>query len=80
MAHIAQDKAMLEAFKRGQDIHATTAASHLQQYALEDVSKSQRRHAKAINFGLIYGMSPFGLTRSTDLTLAEAENFVARVF
>lgn len=79
MAHIAQDKAMLEAFKRSQDIHATTAAA-IFNIALEDVSKSQRRHAKAINFGLIYGMSPFGLTRSTDLTLAEAENFVAEYF
>jgi DNA polymerase-1 len=44
------------------------------------VDKDQRRHAKAVNFGLIYGMSPFGLTRYTDLTLAEAENFVRAYF
>jgi DNA polymerase-1 len=44
------------------------------------VTKEQRRHAKAINFGLIYGMSPFGLTRTTDLTLAEAEDFVKTYF
>ena len=47
---------------------------------IEQVTKQQRRHAKAINFGLIYGMSPFGLTRTTDLTLAEAENFVKEYF
>jgi DNA polymerase I-like protein with 3'-5' exonuclease and polymerase domains len=47
---------------------------------LEAVTKEMRRHAKAINFGLIYGMSAFGLTRSTDLTLAEAENFVKTYF
>jgi DNA polymerase-1 len=44
------------------------------------VNKDQRRHAKAVNFGLVYGMSAFGLTRSTDLTLAEAENFVREYF
>jgi DNA polymerase-1 len=44
------------------------------------VTKEQRRHAKAINFGLIYGMSAFGLSRSTDLTLGEAENFVKEYF
>lgn len=79
MAHIAQDKAMMDAFHKGQDIHATTAAA-IFDVPLEQVSKAQRRHAKAINFGLIYGMSPFGLTRTTDLTLAEAENFVAEYF
>ncbi len=47
---------------------------------LDDVDSAQRRHAKAINFGLIYGMSPFGLTRTTDLTLAEAEDFVEAYF
>ncbi len=79
VAHMAQDKAMLRAFNAGQDIHATTAAS-IYGIALEDVTKKQRRHAKAINFGLIYGMSPYGLTRTTDLTLAEAEGFVEAYF
>ena len=79
VAHMAQDQAMLEAFKKGQDIHATTAAA-IYDMPLEQVTKKERRHAKAINFGLIYGMSPFGLTRSTDLTLAEAENFVKAYF
>jgi DNA polymerase-1 len=76
---MAQDKAMLDAFRADEDIHKATAAAI---YGIEmaQVSKEQRRHAKAINFGLIYGMSPFGLTRTTDLTLAEAENFVNTYF
>jgi DNA polymerase-1 len=79
VAHMARDEAMLAAFRQGQDIHATTAAA-IYGVPLESVSKEQRRHAKAINFGLIYGMSAFGLTRSTELTLAEAEDFVAAYF
>ncbi len=79
VAHMAQDEAMLAAFRAGQDIHATTAAA-IYGIPLEQVTKEQRRHAKAINFGLIYGMSAYGLTLSTDLTLAEAENFVQTYF
>ena len=79
VAHIAQDKAMMDAFHKGLDIHAATAAA-IEDVPIEQVTKQQRRHAKAINFGLIYGMSPFGLTRTTDLTLAEAENFVKEYF
>ncbi len=79
VAHIAQDEAMLAAFRADQDIHAATAAA-IYNVPIEAVTKEQRRHAKAINFGLIYGMSPFGLTRTTDLTLAEAENFVEAYF
>ncbi len=79
VAHMAQDKAMLDAFRAGQDIHATTAAA-IYNIPLERVTKEMRRHAKAINFGLIYGMSAFGLTRSTELTLAEADEFVKAYF
>lgn len=79
VAHMANDEAMLAAFRAGEDIHATTAAA-IYDVPLEQVTKDMRRHAKAINFGLIYGMSAFGLTRSTDLTLAEAENFVKAYF
>jgi DNA polymerase-1 len=79
VAHMSEDDAMLAAFKAGQDIHAATAAA-IYNVALAEVDRSQRRHAKAINFGLIYGMSPFGLTRTTDLTLAEAEDFVEAYF
>lgn len=79
VAHMAQDEAMLAAFHAGEDIHATTAAA-IYNLELEQVTRDMRRHAKAINFGLIYGMSAFGLTRSTELTLAEAENFVRTYF
>jgi DNA polymerase-1 len=78
-AHMANDENMLAAFRAGQDIHATTAAA-IYNVPLDEVTKDQRRHAKAINFGLIYGMSAFGLTRTTELTLAEAENFVKAYF
>jgi len=74
VAEMARDEAMLKAFREDQDIHATTAAA-IFEIPIEKVTKVQRRQAKAINFGLIYGMSAFGLTRSTDLTLAEAEDF-----
>jgi DNA polymerase-1 len=79
VAHMAQDEAMLAAFRAGQDIHATTAAA-VQGIALDEVTPQMRRHAKAINFGLIYGMSAYGLTNATDLTLAEAENFIETYF
>lgn len=79
VADMAKDKAMQEAFRAGQDIHAATAAA-IYNVPLSSVSSEQRRHAKAINFGLIYGMTPFGLTRTTDLTLAEAEEFVTAYF
>ena len=78
-AHMADDKAMLAAFHQGHDIHAATAAA-IYGIPLEQVNKAQRRHAKAVNFGLIYGMSAFGLTRSSDLTLAEAEDFIEAYF
>lgn len=79
VAHIANDEAMLQAFRDGQDIHATTASGILG-IPLGEVTGDQRRNAKAVNFGLIYGLSPFGLSRGTDLTLAEAENFVKAYF
>ncbi len=79
VAHISGDQAMLGAFRAGQDIHAATAAA-IHSIPLETVTGEQRRHAKAINFGLMYGMSAFGLTRTTDLTLAEAEDFVDAYF
>jgi DNA polymerase-1 len=78
-AHMAQDQTMLDAFRESQDIHITTAAA-VYDIDLEDVTPEQRREAKAINFGLIYGMSAYGLTQGTDLTLAEAEMFVETYF
>ncbi len=79
VAHMAGDEAMLNAFRAGQDIHATTAAA-IYGVPLNAVTKEMRRHSKAINFGLIYGMSAFGLTRSTELTLSESQDFVAAYF
>jgi DNA polymerase-1 len=79
VAHMAGDEAMLNAFRAGQDIHATTAAA-IYGVPLEAVTKEMRRHSKAINFGLIYGMSAFGLTRSTELTLSESQDFVEAYF
>lgn len=79
VAHMSKDEAMLSAFRKGEDIHAATAAAILN-IPLNQVSKEQRRSAKAINFGLIYGMSAFGLSTSTGLTLGESENFVKAYF
>jgi DNA polymerase-1 len=76
---MAGDHAMLDAFREGKDIHTTTAAA-IHNKPDEEVTSQQRRDAKAINFGLIYGMSAYGLTQTTDLTLAEAEQFVATYF
>ena len=78
-AHMSNDESMLAAFRAGQDIHATTAAA-IYNIPLDQVSKDQRRHAKAINFGLIYGMGVFGLMQSTGLTRSEAENFIKEYF
>jgi DNA polymerase-1 len=79
VAHMSGDKAMTAAFLADQDIHATTAAA-IYHVPLAEVTKDMRRRAKGINFGLVYGMSAFGLTRYTDLTLAEAENFLVTYF
>jgi DNA polymerase-1 len=79
VAHMAQDESMLAAFRAGEDIHSTTAAA-IFNVGFDEITKNMRRRAKAINFGLIYGMSVFGLTRYTDLTLAEAETFVKAYF
>lgn len=78
-AHMSGDEAMLQAFKDGLDIHRATAAA-IYAVPLDQVTKEQRNHAKAINFGLIYGMSAFGLSQTAGMTLAEAENFVKAYF
>lgn len=79
VAHMSGDEAMLSAFRAEQDIHEATAAA-IYNLPIEEVSKEQRNRAKGVNFGLIYGMSPFGLSRYTDMTLAEAEDFVSAYF
>lgn len=79
LAHISGDPGLLSAFRRGEDIHTTTAAA-IFDVGLDQVSTDQRQFAKSINFGVVYGMSAYSLARSTGLTLAEAENFIAQYF
>jgi DNA polymerase-1 len=79
LAHISQDKALLDAFRQDQDIHSTTAAA-VYSIPVEEVTYNQRRFAKAVNFGLIYGMGAFRLARDSELTLSEAENYIKEYF
>src|SRR5699024_6127427 len=79
MAHLSADAGLLAAFNAGRDIHAATAAEVFD-VALDAVSKDQRRAAKAINFGLMYGMSAFGLAKQIDATRAQAQAYIDRFF
>ena len=79
MAHISGDEALRQAFIEDQDIHATTAAAVFG-VPLEAVSHAQRSFAKAVNFGLLYGMGAFRLARDSELTLAESEAFIKTYF
>ncbi len=79
MAHISGDAGLREAFARGEDIHTTTAAA-IYGVPQAEVSYEMRRIAKAVNFGLIYGQSAYGLARQLGLSVGEAEAFIARYF
>ena len=79
MAHFSQDEALLRAFREGRDIHQATAAE-VMGVALEDVTPDQRRQAKAINFGLLYGMSAFGLAKQLNLSRFEAQEYIKMYF
>jgi DNA polymerase-1 len=79
MAHLSADPGLLKAFKEGQDVHRATAAEVFE-VSLDEVSGDQRRKAKAINFGLIYGMSAFGLARQLHLGRGEAQQYIDRYF
>lgn len=79
MAHLSQDKALLDAFAQGRDIHRATAAEVFG-VPLAEVSSEQRRRAKAVNFGLIYGMSAFGLAQQLDISRGEAQHYVDTYF
>jgi DNA polymerase-1 len=79
MAHLSQDENLLKAFSMGWDIHAATA-SEIFQVPLEDVSHEQRRRSKAINFGLMYGMSPFGLAKQLGIEREDAQNYMDSYF
>ena len=79
MAHLSADPGLLKAFREGQDVHRATAAEVFE-VDLDEVSGDQRRKAKAINFGLIYGMSAFGLARQLHLGRKEAQQYIDRYF
>jgi len=79
MAHLSGDQGLLDAFKDGLDIHRATAAEVFS-VPLEEVSDNQRRSAKAINFGLIYGMSAFGLAKQLEIPRNEAQDYINRYF
>mgnify|MGYP001160890526 FL=1 len=79
MAHLSRDEGLLTAFSSGEDIHRATAADVFN-IPVEQVNPEQRRSAKAINFGLIYGMSAFGLAKQLDVNLSDARDYVDRYF
>ena len=79
MAHLSEDKNLTNAFNNNIDVHSSTAAEVFG-VAIEEVNKDQRRSAKAINFGLMYGMSAFGLTRQLGITRAEAQEYLDTYF
>ena len=77
LAHLSQEPGLLEAFHKGEDIHAATARA---MYGVEDVSADQRRIAKILNFGVIYGLGPVGVARQTDLTRKQGQEFIDLYF
>jgi DNA polymerase-1 len=79
MAHISQDANLLEAFNNDADVHSATA-SMMFNVPLDEVTKDHRRNAKAINFGLIYGMSAFGLAKQIDVSRTEAKAYIDAYF
>lgn len=79
MAHLSQDKNLVEAFSKGRDIHKATA-SEVFGVRLDEVTSEQRRRAKAVNFGLIYVMSAFGLSRQLDIPRNEAQAYMDKYF
>lgn len=79
MAHLSADNGLLSAFAQGEDIHKATA-SEVFSTPLDEVTADQRRNAKAINFGLIYGMSAFGLAKQLHISRADAQRYVDKYF
>jgi DNA polymerase-1 len=79
MAHLSEDEGLLDAFRHGEDVHRATAAEVFG-VAIADVTADQRRNAKAINFGLIYGMSAFGLAKQLNIGRNEAQSYVDMYF
>lgn len=79
LAHMSGDSAMCDAFRRGQDIHTRTAAE-IHGVPMDQVTPEMRRSAKAVNFGIVYGISGFGLARNAHITRREADGFIRTYF
>ena len=79
LAHLSEDPALIKAFKKGEDIHSRTAAE-IFGTSLKDVNEQDRRMAKAVNFGIVYGLSAFGLSRQLKITPKEAKEFIDQYF
>jgi DNA polymerase I len=79
LAHLSGDEALIEAFRQGVDVHTSTAANVFN-VALEDVTPLMRRQAKAVNFGIVYGISDYGLSQNLNITRNQAAQFIADYF
>ena len=79
LAHFSKDENLIEAFRRGEDIHKRTA-SQIFEVPIELVSEGMRRQAKTINFGIIYGMSPYGLARELGIDISTAKSYIEQYF
>ena len=79
LAHLSKDLGLIEAFKNNKDIHTITA-SEIFNTNIEEITSEQRRYAKIINFGLIYGMGAFGLAKTLDITRSDAQNYIQEYF
>ena len=79
MAHLSKDKRLIQAFKNNEDIHRITAAE-IFNTPIDDITNEQRRYAKVINFGLIYGMGPFSLAKNLNIERSAAQNYIESYF
>ncbi len=79
LAHMSGDEKLIEAFKNNQDVHRTTA-SQVFNVPFDEVTPLQRRNAKAVNFGIVYGISAFGLSKDLDIDIKEAQSFIDKYF
>jgi DNA polymerase-1 len=79
LAHLSEDETLVDAFLRGMDVHSRTA-SEIFDVPIDEVTKEQRRVAKTVNFGVIYGQTPFGLSQGLGISRWEAENYITNYF
>ena len=79
MAYLSGEEALIDAYHRGEDVHRVTAAA-VAGIPVEEVTKTQREHAKATNFGIMYGLSAFGLSEQVDIPVEEARAFIDAYF